>query len=34
MIDVSLEAEQQIDRRFQLALILEALADRLGQILR
>jgi DNA polymerase-3 subunit delta' len=34
MIDVTLEAEQQIDRRFQLALILEALADRLGQILR
>jgi DNA polymerase-3 subunit delta' len=34
MIDASLEAEQQIDRRFQLALILEAWADRLGQILR
>lgn len=34
MIEACVDAEQQIDRRFQLALILESLADRLGRVLR
>jgi DNA polymerase-3 subunit delta' len=34
MIEACVEAEHQIDRRFQLALILEALADRLGRVLK
>jgi DNA polymerase-3 subunit delta' len=34
MLEACVEAEQQIDRRFQLALILEILADRLGRVLR
>lgn len=34
MIEICMEAEAQIERRFQLALILEAFADRLGKVSR